>query len=71
MQVECPNCGKSITVNSLGRKPLGIAVKIVLDTLQDCRSITLAAEKLRCSRAYIYLELKKHGMSPREVIEGK
>ena len=71
MIVQCPNCGKTVFVNGLGRKPLGIAVKIVLDTLQDCRSITLAAEKLGCSRAYIYQELKKHGMNPREVIEWK
>ena len=53
----------------LGRKPLEIGVKNVCDTLRDCRDITQAAQKLGCSRGYIYKVLSNHGMTPREVIE--
>jgi len=70
--VICPHCGKTVVLarrNRLGRKPLNIGVKNIYDTLKTCCDISLAAQKLCCSRAYIYTELKKHGMTPREVIE--
>ena len=55
----------------LGRKPLNISVKNICDTLQSSCNIALAAEKLGCSRAYIYKVLKSEGLSPRQVIEAK
>lgn len=71
MIVECPNCGKPVKVNGLGRKPLNIGVKNVYDTLRDCHSVTQAAKKLGCSRGYIYQEMKKRGLTLREVIQEK
>jgi len=68
--INCPNCGHNIPIeNRTGRKPLNIGVKNICDTLQACRDIALAAEKLYCSRAYIYRELAKQGMKPKEVID--
>lgn len=72
--VTCPNCGTRVGIarlNKSGRKSLNIGVKNICDTLQACRDIALTAEKLGCSRAYIYRQLAKHGATPREVIEKK
>ena len=72
--ITCPNCGSKVPIakmNRLGRKPLNISVKNVCDTLRDCRDIALAAEKLGCSRGYIYKVLKSEGLGPRQVIEAK
>ena len=71
MIVQCPHCRKSVVVNGLGRKPLNIGVKNVCDALRTCRSITIAAEKLGCSRAYIYKVIKCEGLSTRQVVETK
>jgi len=46
-------------------------VKNICDALQACRDIDPTAEKLERSRAYIYQQLGKHGMRPREVVQGK
>ncbi len=46
-------------------------VKNIYEVLQACCDIVLAAEKLGCSRAYIYQQLGKYGMRPREVVQGK
>lgn len=54
--------------NRLGRKPLNLSVKNVCDTLRDCRDIALAAEKLSCSRGYIYKVLGEHALKPKDVI---
>ena len=73
--VTCPDRGKKVPVpetgGGLGRKPLNIDVKNICDTLKTCRDIALAARSLHCSRGYIYGELKKHGMTPKEVIQEK
>jgi hypothetical protein len=71
MKIRCPHCVKTISVSIGGRKPLNISVKNVCDTLRDCRDVPLAARKLGCSRAYIYAELKKLSMTPKEVIGKK
>jgi hypothetical protein len=72
--VICPDCGKQVPIpkgKPLGRKPLGIDVNNIRDELRTYRDIALAARGLRCSRAYIYRELAKHGMTPKEVIQEK
>lgn len=67
--VTCPHCGNKVpTTNRLGRKPLNIGVKNICDTLRDCRDIALAAEKLGCSRGYIYKVLGQHELKPADVI---
>ena len=68
MIIRCPNCGERVVVNGLGRKPLNRSVKNVCDTLWDCHDITLAAERLGCSRGYIYKVLKEQGRSPSDFI---
>jgi hypothetical protein len=73
--VTCLNCGEKVPIPNtgkvLGRKPLNIDVKNILDALRTYRDIALAARSLDCSRGHIYGELKKHGMTPKEVIQGK
>ena len=69
--ITCPNCGSKVPIakmNRLGRKPLNIGVKNICDALEACGDIGLAAEQLGVSRGYIYSELAKHGMKPREVV---
>jgi DNA invertase Pin-like site-specific DNA recombinase len=46
--------------NRFGRKPLPIPVINVCDALQDSSSVLAAAEKLHCSRAYIYKVAKSY-----------
>ena len=52
-----------------GRKPLSIPLKIISDTLRDTKGIQATADKLSCSRGYIYQELKAAGTNPREFIK--
>ncbi|MBA7682588.1 hypothetical protein ES703_90940 [subsurface metagenome] len=67
----CPKCGATLPVRRSGRKKLNIGVKNICDALRACRDIALAAEKLGCSWAYIYQQLGKCGMRPKEVVQGK
>jgi len=67
MIVQCPHCGKSVVVYGLGRKPLSLSVKNVCDALEDSSTVGQAAEKLGCSRGYIYKVLNTHGLIVREV----
>ena len=55
---------------SIGRKPLGIPVINITDTLYRLKTTRGAAKELGCSRAYIYQELAKIGTTPDEVIKG-
>ena len=71
MIVRCPYCGKDVAVNGLGRKPLNIPLKNVLESLQAHRGITAAAEDLGCSPSYIFGVLKAKGLKLREVIKKK
>ena len=71
---RCLQCGYSPQDKNsparyrLGRKPLGITVNNITDTLQNNKSIGAAADILGCSRGYIYQELKKQGKTPKEII---
>ena len=71
MLARCPNCGETIVVNGIGRKPLNIAVNNVYDSLRLHRSVPAAANELGCSRAYIYKVLKADGLTAAFVIKGK
>lgn len=55
----------------LGRKLLDIPVINICDALQVCSSVAPAARKLKCSRGYIYKELAKYGITPKDVINGR
>jgi len=70
--ITCPHCGQEVLmpiINRSGRKPLNIGVKNICDALRACRDISLAAEKLNCSRGYIYKVLVQHHMTPKGVME--
>jgi hypothetical protein len=69
MIVKCPHCGKEVAVNGLGRKPLNIPLKNVLESLQAYRSVTAAAQELGCSPSYLFGVLKANGLKLREVIK--
>ncbi len=55
----------------IGRKLLDVSVISIYDELREYSSVGRAAEKLGCSRSYIYAELAKFGTTPRDVIEGR
>jgi hypothetical protein len=69
MIVKCPHCGKKVTVNGLGRKPLNIPLKNVLESLQAHRNVTAAAQELGCSPSHLFAVLKANGLRLREVIK--
>ena len=69
MIIQCPHCGKPVPVNGLGRKPLNIPLKNVLESLQAYRDVTAAARELNCSPSYIFGILKKNGLKLKEVIK--
>jgi hypothetical protein len=72
MIIQCPNCGQPVPVNGLGRKPLNIPLKNVLESLHAYRDVKLAARKLECSPSYIFGVLKKNGLKLNDVIrEGR
>jgi len=68
MLVRCPHCGKLVAVNGLGRKPLNIPLKNVLESLQVHHSVAAAAQELRCSEGYIFGVLKVNGLRLKDVI---
>ena len=70
MIVQCPHCGKPVSVNGLGRKRLDIPLKNVLESLQAYRDVTTVARDLGCSPSYIFGVLKKNGLKLNEAIKG-
>jgi len=70
MIVQCPHCGKPVSVNGLGRKRLDIPLKNVLESLQAYRDVTAVARDLGCSPSYIFGVLKKNGLKLNEAIKG-
>jgi molybdenum-dependent DNA-binding transcriptional regulator ModE len=67
--VTCPYCGKVAATLSLGRPVLDIGVINVCDALRLYRSVSVAAEKLGCSRAFIYKVLKAEGLIAKDMIK--
>lgn len=70
-KIVCPNCGKTLPLNRSGRKPKNTPFKNISEALRACQNTELAAEKLGCSVGYIYQELNKKRLKPRDVINGK
>jgi len=68
MIVKCPNCGKAVVVNGLGRKRLNISLKNVCESLQAHRNVVAAAQDLNCSQGYIFKVLKDNGLKLKDVI---
>lgn len=68
MIIQCPNCGHSVVVSGLGRKPLNIPLINVCDTLRAHSSVVAAAKEIGCSEAYIYKALKANGLNLKDVI---
>ena len=68
MKITCPDCGKSIEVVTGHPPRLDIPVTTLCDTLAHSQDVLSAAKSLKCSRAYIYRELKKIGKSPNDYL---
>jgi hypothetical protein len=68
MIVRCQNCGNSVVASGLGRKPLNIPLKNILEELRRHRSVKAAAHELNCSQGYIFNALKAHGIRLKDVI---
>ena len=68
--ITCPYCGKVAATIGIGRAAANIPVTDICDTLRLCRSVSSTAEKLGCSRAYIYKVLKTKGLTSADVING-
>lgn len=51
-----------------GRKRLNIPFKNIYDTLRVSPDVMAAAVKLGCSRGYIYMRLREHGLNISEVL---
>ena len=68
MKVQCPNCGETVEVKGIGRKPLNIPLKNVCDAIQTHRSVVDAAQELGCSQAYIFGVLKTNGLKLKDVL---
>jgi len=69
MIIQCPHCGKTVAVSGLGRKPLNIPLKNVLESLQAYRGVRTAARELGCSPSYIFGVLKANGLKLKEIIK--
>ena len=68
MLVQCPHCGGMVAVNGLGRKQLNIPLKNVCESLKAHRSVAAAANKLNCSKGYIFKVLKDNGLKLKDII---
>ena len=71
MKIQCPQCGASMVVNGLGRKPLNRNVLEVCDALRTSSTVGQAAKKLGVSRPYLYKVLKANGLTMKEVLNNK
>lgn len=71
MKIQCPNCGHSVVVNGLGRRPLNIPLKNVCECLLKHGNVAAAAKELKCSQGYIFGVLKANGLKIKDVIGGK
>ena len=69
MKVICPHCGNQVAVNGLGRKPLNILLKNVLESLQVYRNVKAAAEELGCSQSYIFGVLKNNNLRLKDLLK--
>ena len=69
MKITCPECGKRIEVVTGHPPRLDIPVTTLCDALKDSKDVQSAANTLKCSRAYIYRELKKVGKTPQDYLK--
>ena len=71
MIIRCPHCGNSVAVNGLGRKPLNIPLKNILEALKGHSTVEAAANELNCSQGYIFNVLKGNGLKVKDVVRGQ
>ena len=69
MAITCPYCGKVAAALRIGRAATNIGVTEVCDALRLYDTVSSTAEKLGCSRAYIYKVLKAEGFSMKDIIK--
>jgi hypothetical protein len=71
MKTFCPDCGKEIVINGLGRKRLNIPLKNICELLQAYKNMAVVAKELNCSQGYIFGVLKNNGLKLKDVISGR
>ena len=69
MKVVCSKCGETIEIPSGHPRRLDIPVITLCDAISKGGSVVAAANKLGCSRAYIYQELEKVGKRPKDYVK--
>lgn len=62
MKVQCPNCGKSVMVNGLGRKRRELPVQNILDAYRRYPSVRAVARKLDLPPGTVWNCLKNEGV---------
>lgn len=77
MKILCPNCGKSVAVNGLGRKRLNVAVAIVCNALQASsgnyrRATEIITDKtgIPVTSGFVHKRIKRAGLKLKDVIKG-
>ena len=71
MKITCPKCGELVEVTGLGRKRLNIAVKNIYDAIKGTSSVNSAAQRLGCSKSYIFAVLKAQNVKIQDVRDSK
>jgi hypothetical protein len=69
MKAQCPNCGETVVVKVIGRKPLNIPLKKVCEALRKHHSMAVASKELGCSQAYIFGVLKANGLRLKDALK--
>ncbi|MFC2042138.1 hypothetical protein ACFLTV_01360 [Chloroflexota bacterium] len=69
MIVECPHCGKAVTVHGLGRPRLNISLKNVSESLWAQGNVVDAPKELGCSQGFDFDVLKANGLKLKDVIK--
>lgn len=54
-----------------GRPPLNIPLQVIIITVRRHGQALAASRELRCSDAYLHVQLKKAGLTLREVLESE
>ena len=65
--VECPSCGCKFQIDDRRRPRVDLNCPIILDNLNETRSVAATAKELKIGRATIYRLLKQRGVNPKDI----
>lgn len=66
--IICQHCGKVAATIGIGKVATSLTVTDICDALKSYKSVKLAAQNLKCSRALVYKILKANGLTAPEVL---